>query len=145
MVFEEYIHINYEYLPFDAGSAPKKRSQKRMKPKRCKEEEEEALPAQKDISSNAVDYTTEPCGSSQHLQQQPETDATSRQQRFWQHFLISILYDVIHNVSHSGSTFRQVDDKVQVVTFYNPRKKQKTKQTPAVNVSVSQLYCLPLH
>ncbi|XP_028254236.1 uncharacterized protein C1orf131-like isoform X2 [Parambassis ranga] len=87
---------------YDFGSAPKRRSQKRNKPKRCEEEEEEERPARKDLSSDAEDYTTE------HLQQQPETDAT-------------------------GSTSRGVDDKVQVVTFHDPRKKQKTKQTPAAN------------
>ncbi|XP_028254239.1 uncharacterized protein C1orf131-like isoform X2 [Parambassis ranga] len=87
---------------YDFGSAPKRRSQKRNKPKRCEEEEEEERPARKDLSSDAEDYTTE------HLQQQPETDAT-------------------------GLTSRRVDDKVQVVTFHDPRKKQKTKQTPAAN------------
>ncbi|XP_028254238.1 uncharacterized protein C1orf131-like isoform X1 [Parambassis ranga] len=112
---------------YDFGSAPKRRSQKRNKPKRCEEEEEEERPARKDLSSDAEDYTTE------HLQQQPETDATGGQHGFGQHFLIAPLNDGVNHVSPSGLTSRRVDDKVQVVTFHDPRKKQKTKQTPAAN------------
>ncbi|XP_037606268.1 uncharacterized protein C1orf131 homolog isoform X1 [Sebastes umbrosus] len=91
---------------FDEGPASKKklRSQKKKnKRKRCEEEEEEEeeFPAFKDICSD-----TEHNGADdEHQQQQPETEQT-------------------------GPTVRQVS-QVEVVTFQDPRKKPRTKQTPA--------------
>ncbi|XP_041831174.1 uncharacterized protein C1orf131 homolog isoform X3 [Melanotaenia boesemani] len=91
---------------YDFGSAPKKKlkSQKKKKRKRCDEEEEEALHAVNDVSCDSEDSRTE--NLSAHHQQQP-----------------SQMY-------HTGPTIQQ-ENRVEVVTFQDPRKKLKTKQNPA--------------
>ncbi|KAM4522816.1 40S small subunit processome assembly factor 1 [Odontesthes bonariensis] len=91
---------------YDFESAPKKKPQKKKKRKRCEEEEEEELPIVKDICSNSDDYRGEDAGT-EHQQQQLKTEQT-------------------------GPTIQQTS-QVEVVTFQDPTKKLKTKQTPAPN------------
>uniref|UniRef100_A0A3Q4GVE2 Zgc:194224 n=1 Tax=Neolamprologus brichardi TaxID=32507 RepID=A0A3Q4GVE2_NEOBR len=92
---------------YDFG--PKKKSQKKKKQKRCKDwEEEEELPAVKDICSDTEDYRAEQHDAEQQQQQQRKAEQTGRQH-----------------------TFEQVN-QVEVVTFQDPTKKRK-KSTPDPN------------
>ncbi|XP_040919995.1 uncharacterized protein C1orf131 homolog [Toxotes jaculatrix] len=90
---------------YDFGNGPaskkKLKSQKKKKRKQCEEEEEE-FPTAKDICTE--DYRAAHEGNGHRLQQ-PETELT-------------------------GHTVQQAN-QVEVVAFQDPRKKQKTKQTPA--------------
>ncbi|XP_025754424.1 40S small subunit processome assembly factor 1 isoform X2 [Oreochromis niloticus] len=96
---------------YDFGSGPKKKSQKKKKRKRCEGwEEEEELPAVKDICSDTEDYRAEQHDAEQQQQQQRKAEQTGRQ--------------------HSN-TFQQVN-QVEVVTFQDPTKKRK-KSTPDPN------------
>ncbi|XP_044232529.1 uncharacterized protein C1orf131 homolog isoform X3 [Thunnus albacares] len=89
-----------------AGNKPatKKKSRKKGKRKRCEEEEEEDAP-----SADNEDNRAEHFGVA-HQQQQSKADTTTPQQ--------------------TGPTMQQVS-QVEVVTFQDPTKKQKTKPTPA--------------
>ncbi|XP_068564589.1 uncharacterized protein C1orf131 homolog [Cebidichthys violaceus] len=91
---------------FDDGPASKKKlkSQKKKKRKRYEEEEEKEFPAAEDTCSNSEDNRVDHVGA-EHQQQQPKTEQT-------------------------GPTIQRVS-QVKVVTFQDPRKKPKTKQTPA--------------
>lgn len=84
--------------------ATKKKSRKKGKRKRCEEEEEEDAP-----SADNEDNRVEHFGVA-HQQQQSKADNTTPQQ--------------------TGPTMQQVS-QVEVVTFQDPTKKQKTKPTPA--------------
>ncbi|KAI3364098.1 hypothetical protein L3Q82_010925, partial [Scortum barcoo] len=90
-----------------AGNGPaskkKLKSQKKKKRKRCEEEEDEEFPPVEDLCSEAEDNRADYFGA-EHHQNQPETEQT-------------------------GPTSRQVS-RVEVVTFQDPTKKPKTKQTP---------------
>lgn len=64
----------------DVGSGPKKKSQKKKKGKRCEDwEEEEELPAVKDICSDTEDYRAEQHDAEQQQQQQRKAEQTGRQ------------------------------------------------------------------
>ncbi|XP_054474324.1 uncharacterized protein C1orf131 homolog [Anoplopoma fimbria] len=99
-------HVLDKLYEFDDGPASKKKlkSQKKKKRKRCEEDEEEELPAVKDIYSDSEDSRLDH-GGAEHQQQLSKTEQT-------------------------GPTIQQVS-QVNVVTFQDPRKKPKTKQTPA--------------
>lgn len=92
---------------YDFGNGPaskkKLKSQKKKKRKRCEEEEEEEFPTVEDPYSDPEDNRAGHVGSEHQQQKQAE---------------------------HTGPTIRQVS-QVEVVTFQDPRKKPKTKQTPA--------------
>ncbi|XP_034383454.1 uncharacterized protein C1orf131 homolog isoform X2 [Cyclopterus lumpus] len=99
-------HVLDTLYEFDgAGSKKKLKSQKKNKRKRNEEEEDE-LPAVTDISSDSENNRVDHVGAEQQ-QQQPTTEQTG---------------PTIKRVSH-----------VKVVTFQDPRKNPKTKQTPAPN------------
>ncbi|XP_035473685.2 uncharacterized protein C1orf131 homolog isoform X2 [Scophthalmus maximus] len=93
------------FYEFDNGPAPKQQKKKKKKRKRCEEEEE--LTAVKDICPS----DTEDCGAA----------ATATEQQHQQ-----------PNAEPTGTTVRQVS-RVEVVTFQDPRKKLKTKRTPAAD------------
>ncbi|XP_071762955.2 40S small subunit processome assembly factor 1 [Centroberyx gerrardi] len=96
---------------FGDGPASKKKlkSQKRKKRKRCEEEEEEEVVAAEDTCRDGEDSRAERLGVS--LQQdKPRTGSAPAEQ--------------------TGPTIRQIT-QVEVVTFQDPTKKAKTKQTPA--------------
>lgn len=92
---------------FDDVAASKNNlnSQKKKKKRKRHEEEEEELPAAKDICSASEDNRVDHVGAEQQQQQQPPTEQT-------------------------GPTIKRVSD-VTVVTFQDPRKNRKTKQTTA--------------
>ncbi|KAF0023823.1 hypothetical protein F2P81_024453 [Scophthalmus maximus] len=92
------------FYEFDNGPAPKQQKKKKKR-KRCEEEEE--LTAVKDICPS----DTEDCGAA----------ATATEQQHQQ-----------PNAEPTGTTVRQVS-RVEVVTFQDPRKKLKTKRTPAAD------------
>ncbi|XP_056261086.1 uncharacterized protein C1orf131 homolog [Seriola aureovittata] len=96
-----------KFYDFGNGPASKKKlkSQEKKKRKQCEEEEEEFTTV-KDVCSDTDDYRSA-CTSADHQQQQPQTEPT-------------------------GPTFQQMK-QVEVVTFQDPRKKLKTKQTPATD------------
>ncbi|XP_042359114.1 uncharacterized protein C1orf131 homolog isoform X2 [Plectropomus leopardus] len=100
-------HVLDKLYEFDDGPASRKKqkSQKKKKRKRCEEEEVE-FPAVKDSCSNTDDNRADHDDTEQQQQQQQP------------------------NTEHTGSTIQQVS-QVEVVTFQDPRKKLKTKQTPA--------------
>ncbi|XP_071323532.1 uncharacterized protein C1orf131 homolog [Trachinotus anak] len=97
-----------QFYDFGNGPASKKKlkSQKKKKRKHCDEEEEEEFTTVKDVCSDTDDYRGA-CPVSEHQQQQPQTE-------------------------QAGPAVRQVK-QVEVVTFQDPRKKLKTKQTPAAD------------
>ncbi|XP_044024837.1 uncharacterized protein C1orf131 homolog [Siniperca chuatsi] len=99
-------HVLDKLYDFGNGPASKKKlkSQKKKKQKTYEEEEEEEFPTVKDICSDTEDNRAAHVGT-EHQQKQPKTEQT-------------------------GPTFRQVS-QVEVVTFQDPTKKRKTKQTPA--------------
>ncbi|XP_059212895.1 uncharacterized protein C1orf131 homolog [Centropristis striata] len=100
-------HILDKLYEFDDGPASKKKlksQKKKKKRKRCEEEEEEEeFPAVKEICCDTEDDQADCVYTEQ--QQQPKTKQT-------------------------GPTTQQVS-RVEVVTFQDPRKNLKTKQTPA--------------
>ncbi|XP_010745971.3 40S small subunit processome assembly factor 1 [Larimichthys crocea] len=101
-------HVLDKLYDFGNGPASKKKlkSQKKKKRKRYEEEEdEEELPAVKDVHSDAEDRVDHVGIELQ--QKQPKTEQT-------------------------GPSSRQVS-QVEVVTFQDPRKKLKTKQTPTLD------------
>ncbi|KAM8726183.1 uncharacterized protein C1orf131 homolog [Acanthopagrus latus] len=90
---------------FGNGPASKKKSQKKKKRKRCEEEvEEEEFSAAENICSDPEDGRADHSGTQQQQQQQ-KTEQT-------------------------GPATQQVS-QVEVVTYQDPRKKLKTKQTAA--------------
>ncbi|XP_073349203.1 uncharacterized protein C1orf131 homolog isoform X1 [Pagrus major] len=98
-------HVLDKLYDFGNGPASKKKSQKKKKRKRCDEEaEEEEFSAIENICSDPEDNRADHFGT-EHQQQQQKTERT-------------------------GPTTQQVS-RVEVVTFQDPRKKLKTKQTPA--------------
>ncbi|XP_034383455.1 uncharacterized protein C1orf131 homolog isoform X3 [Cyclopterus lumpus] len=104
LFLEHVLDTLYEFED-GAGSKKKLKSQKKNKRKRNEEEEDE-LPAVTDISSDSENNRVDHVGAEQQ-QQQPTTEQTG---------------PTIKRVSH-----------VKVVTFQDPRKNPKTKQTPAPN------------
>lgn len=98
-----------KFYDFGNGPASKKKlkSQKKKKRKLCEEEEEERV-AVEDVCSDADDCRAASSGP-EHQQQRPQTEQTG-----------------------SGPSVRQVK-QVEVVTFQDPRKKLKTKQTPVTD------------
>nr|XP_046228406.1 uncharacterized protein C1orf131 homolog [Scatophagus argus]XP_046228407.1 uncharacterized protein C1orf131 homolog [Scatophagus argus] len=100
-------HVLDKLYDFGNGPASQKKikSQKKKKRKRCAEEEaEEEFPAVRDTSSDTEDVTAGRVGA-EHQQKQPKTEQT-------------------------GPADQQMS-QVEVITFQDPRKKLKTKQTPA--------------
>ncbi|XP_039980945.1 uncharacterized protein C1orf131 homolog [Xiphias gladius] len=96
---------------YDIGDGPasekKLKSQKRKKRKQC-EEEEEDFTTVKDVRSDREDHRAAYADTGhQQQQQQPKSRQT-------------------------GPTVRQMN-QVEVVTFQDPRKKPRTKQTPAAD------------
>ncbi|XP_042246045.1 uncharacterized protein C1orf131 homolog isoform X2 [Thunnus maccoyii] len=92
---------------YDFGNKPatKKKYRKKGKRKRCEEEEEEEDAPSADNEDNRAEHF-----GVAHQQQQSKADNTTPQQ--------------------TGPTMQQVS-QVEVVTFQDPTKKQKTKPTPA--------------
>ncbi|XP_029352625.1 40S small subunit processome assembly factor 1 [Echeneis naucrates] len=92
-----------QFYDFGGGPASKKRLKSQKKKKRKQAEEEEEFTPIKDVCSD-TDSSRAACAGSQHHQQCPQTEQT-------------------------GSSSLQ-GNQVEVVTFQDPRKKLKTKQTP---------------
>ncbi|XP_070782183.1 uncharacterized protein C1orf131 homolog [Enoplosus armatus] len=99
-------HVLDKLYDFGNGPALKEKKSRRKKKRKAHEEEEveEESPAVKDICGDTEDGRGDHVGT-EHLQEQPKTGQT-------------------------GPSVRQVS-QVEVVTFQDPSKKPKTKQTPA--------------
>ncbi|XP_032398971.1 40S small subunit processome assembly factor 1 [Etheostoma spectabile] len=98
-------HVLDKLYEFDDGPASKKKSQKKKKRKRRDEEEED----EEEQIPTVKDDNRADCVGTEHQQLQPKT-------------------------GKQVGTTRQVS-QVEVVTFQDPRKKAKTKQVPAPDIT----------
>lgn len=97
---------------YDFGNGPASKKKLKKKRKKHQEEQDEEFPTVKDICSDTEDSGADHVGT-EHQQKQPKTE-------------------------HRGPTIPQVN-QVEVVTFHDPTKKPKTKQTPAPDKMPAQI------